>query len=849
MTEPVLLTSEQIQSVLDDLPDPPGVGKTAIAISRKHTTERLRTILKEIKLVPVAGAFEEFKEELLKSFYFSLIEPGTAVGVTAGVSLGAPVTQLSLNSFHFAGTQSGVAMAFQKIRDLLTGSKMNRNPTMKIFLKKTNRLYPGDNLHTTRHIGTFEQILRLKAEFEQTMISDLVTDDGVRLLTHDESVIEGVPETIVMNAFVRPQRFTDRDIRFPLTYVVRIQLNTYRMYTHRITMAMVAAAIEGPSPADALTVVWKSQLEGIIYILVDETKDYGQQAMSQAVAIQMLLQRDVINKFGQWKVSGLTGIFTIEPQEIKVLTGIYQVRRSNTTPDLHWIYTNHYKTRWEGISLADIHNLFRVAGFNVQPIDPEKLRFGVIYNTLPKRSEIVTWTANTEEDKRTGFQQKLQTGADFSLMDAISLILEWANQVSGPEQTDYQKEVITASVYHYIRSDGANIEDTVWRSDIDQFRTSSNHSHEIAQLFGIDAALVFLIFSFRQTLIDFGSYVNARHIALIFGLLCNLGMINSLTFAGINRRRIGALAAASSERSMEVFMNRSTFGDTEAIDGVSEAIYVGQRFKRVGTGSISLEEDLSLIMQAETIAPQIDEMSLLRDVEMDEDFMDLQQSSFAPTIRPSPASVDKARIFTQTTITSSPPPVQQSLLPPGAEIVSASSTLLNALGKVTASTPLQVQPLYRSPQITDPTEILPDAETADITMSDNIGEIALVSAPPPRRFVPSTVPPTERLVQLLQGVASGGITIPEQPMIEYEEAPLTPTGTLLPVTRPPSVAYPAPPSVAYPAPPQVPIVPPQVPIAESPASFLDLFPDISAMELPETDTSVQTISISDFMSF
>jgi hypothetical protein len=873
------LTKQQIESILDEVPDPPGVGKTAIAIAKRHTLDRIKAVLKEVKIVPVKDAFDEFKDELLKSFYFSLVEPGTAVGVTAGVSLGAPVTQLSLNSFHFAGTQSGVAMAFQKIRDLLTGSKMNRNPTMKIFLKKESIQYPGDNLHTTRHVGTFNQILGLKSEFEQTMVSDLVIEDGIRLLTYDESVVEGVPELLNLYSMIRPQRFADQDVRFPLTYVVQIQLDVYRMYTHRITMSMVAAAIEGPNPADALTVIWKSQLEGIIYILVDETRDYGQQAMTQSVAIQMYLQREVINKFGQWKISGLTGIYSIEPHEIRVFTGIHQITRSQSDPYRHKIYTSQYRTRWEGVSLADIHHLFKTAGFQVEEINVERMNFTVIYNpsdpsTIPRFSDVIDWVRNIPTDNQSDLHRRILGSNEISLMDAIQIIMEKSNKTPVPERTPQQSALIEASVYHYIKSDGANVDETVWRPDIDHFRTASNHSHEIAEMYGIDAALIFLIFSFRQTLIDFGSYVNSRHIALIFGLLCNLGMINSLTFAGINRRRIGALAAASSERSMDVFMNRSTFGDTEAIDGVSEAIYVGQKFKKVGTGSIPIEEDLSLIPQSRPTMPSIDEESTLQDVDVDEDFIDLQRGMELPSEKPPPPGpVDKSLIQRQAEIVDTPPPTDVSLLPPGAEVVQASSTLMSALEKVTASTPLDAEPMYDIPQVTNPSEVPPDGEIPDITMVDDIGGLALTAESPPERMSPASPPPTEGLIESLKALPTGGISIPEQPMSETEnivteeapltpreEAPLTPTEEIRPITPPTTgglIPLAPPPTLRYPTPPE-PVVVPETPAVEmgetqrerarSPASFLDLFPEVEEVELPvSTRADVQQINIDEFL--
>src|SRR5680860_317923 len=93
--EPVPLTVAQINTILSAIPLPPGIGKSAKALARKHLADRVRTLLEGVKLVPVEAAFQELKFEIDKSLMESYVAPGTSVGITAGVSLGGPVTQLS----------------------------------------------------------------------------------------------------------------------------------------------------------------------------------------------------------------------------------------------------------------------------------------------------------------------------------------------------------------------------------------------------------------------------------------------------------------------------------------------------------------------------------------------------------------------------------------------------------------------------------------------------------------------------------------------------------------------------------------------------------------------------------
>lgn len=852
--EPVRLTEKQIKDILDEYPYPPGIGKTALIIARKHSLERIRTILENIKIISIPEAYEEFKAEIIQSIYESHIEPGTSVGITAGVSLGGPVTQLSLNSFHFAGAQSGVALAFQKVRDFLTGSKMNRTPQMKIYFKVP---YVGSNLHEIQHVGTFDSIMAMRPELEQTMVSDVILEGGSRVLTRNEAEMAGVPQMIDLHSRIRPERFEGGATKFPLTYVIEMELNTYRMFTHKITMAMVARAIEGPCTPnmapDALTCVWRSQIDGKMYILVDENRDYKLDAINQDMAVLIFLTRYVMRQFNQCKISGIAGIISIEPQEVNVVKGIYRIKASQNpkTPGIHYVYTNNRKTRWDGVSLTDIYRLIIAAGFKIRP--------------LTKRDEKGTVISQEPYDKDRLFL--VVEGYEGNLEKELNRRIEAAQEKPEKKRTDEEKALVEAASFYYALTNGTNMEEIVWRDDVDLFRTASNHSHEILAMLGIDAARIFLIFRFMQTLQDFSSYINPRHISLTFDLLCNLGIINSLSFVGINRRRIGPLAMASYERSLDVFVNACTFGDREAVNGVSTSIYVGQKSKRVGTSSIALEEDLTVIPRDRATQPTVDEDgnwedimedvgaiegTTLADIIENEDNRQIQSMS---TIIPS--SIDKSRLTATTRVTDQPQSVIESIIPSGATIMTPSDILVTALQKVTTGTGLIVEP-RRPPQRVNPTDVIADiGETiTDITSTDiNTGlNISL-----PRRGRPQ--PPSQMLniLSSLQTMPSTGITVnlpSSSPAPERIGVPLSPTrmkpstGVPLSPTRMTSK-----PASTIPVLQPVPIVrvpsfpQPSTGATESVSSFINLLPDLSSVTIPTSQQgTVQNVNMAGFMN-
>jgi len=857
--EPVALTDDQINEILRSLPRPTGVGKSAIQIAHRQQQAKLQHLLKTVKLVPVKEAFDKFKKEIIRSMYRSQIEPGTFVGVAAGVALGGPITQLSLNTFHFAGAQSGVAQDFQKVRDFLTGSRMRRDPQMNVFFRMAGT---GTDLHDVVHVGDFDSIMAMRPEFEQTTVEDVILNSEI--LTREEAEQEGVLEVVELHSKLRPGRFIGGTERFPLNSVVKLELNTYRMYSHRITMAMLAEAIEGPAPPDSITAIWRSQFEGLMYIIVDEMKNYGETAISKDKAVVMFLRNKIIRDFGLKIIRGFSGISSIEPQEVDVMRGITRVEASRRRPDIRYVYTDNLKTRWEGVSLGDIHRLLQAAGFEVSPIGNDNKQ--KLY--LKVRYEGDLW-------------KDLQTRVREAQAKAM------------PERSEQEQAIVKAATFHFMRTRGINMDEIIWRDDIDPYRTLANDPHDIQEGIGIDAARVFLILKFRQTLQEFGSYINARHISLIFDLLTNLGTINSLSFTGVNRRRPGPLAIGSYERPMEVFGNSAIFGDMEKIVGVSPSLYLGQLPKRGGTGSIHLEEDLSAIPQDRPTFPSVDEETIL-----DGDLLDTIESEGSgliaalsgekvTPIKVSRGEVDKSRFRQPLKIKEVPPDLPIDILPSGARIVAASETLTKALKKVTAGTNLEVEPAFKIPQRDEPDDIVPTL-TEDIPDITTVTDIANLSLVEPSALSPAPAQPLTDIISELKAIPEEGVVIPETISISelpepslLKEAPLSPTRPApLSPTRPAplsptrpvplSPTRPAPepvkkakgiitddPVPPVPPPPEVDIPHPPTLVIEptpsralrptAPSSFVDLIPDIGTIQIPTQQSKVEPISIGAFL--
>nr|AIF00802.1 DNA-directed RNA polymerase subunit A'' (rpoA2) [uncultured marine group II/III euryarchaeote KM3_139_C07] len=98
-----------------------------------------KKILEEVKENLPKNISKDKIEKIMKAtheeYLLSKIDPGEAVGLIAAESVGEPGTQMTLNTFHFAGVaEMNVTMGLPRIVEILDARKKISTPMMEIYL-------------------------------------------------------------------------------------------------------------------------------------------------------------------------------------------------------------------------------------------------------------------------------------------------------------------------------------------------------------------------------------------------------------------------------------------------------------------------------------------------------------------------------------------------------------------------------------------------------------------------------------------------------------------------------------------------------------------------------------------
>ena len=81
-------------------------------------------------------AIEFLCDSIIQSYKKSLLHPGEMVGMVGAQSIGEPTTQMTLNTFHYAGvsSKSNVTRGVPRIEEILTLTKKPKNPSLTVYL-------------------------------------------------------------------------------------------------------------------------------------------------------------------------------------------------------------------------------------------------------------------------------------------------------------------------------------------------------------------------------------------------------------------------------------------------------------------------------------------------------------------------------------------------------------------------------------------------------------------------------------------------------------------------------------------------------------------------------------------
>ena len=127
-------------------------------------------------------ALEILLETIVLSYKRAIVAPGEMVGMIAAQSIGEPTTQLTLNTFHFAGvaSKSNVTRGVPRIEEILSLSAELKNPSLTVFLKpedETDKDKAHSIMYMLEHTKLQEVVKSINICFDPDDLNTLIEED------------------------------------------------------------------------------------------------------------------------------------------------------------------------------------------------------------------------------------------------------------------------------------------------------------------------------------------------------------------------------------------------------------------------------------------------------------------------------------------------------------------------------------------------------------------------------------------------------------------------------------------------------------------------------------------------
>ena len=179
-------------------------------------------------------------DKIMLSYKQAIVAPGEMVGIIAAQSIGEPTTQMTLNTFHFAGvaSKSNVTRGVPRIEEILSLSENPKNPSCTIHL------LPQEELDQ-------ENAQRIMNRIEHTKLREVVDSISICFDPHDsQSLVETDTELLeqylefetTLNGCMSEQDTVGEKEKSK--WVIRMELNVEEMLDHNITMDDINFAIK-----------------------------------------------------------------------------------------------------------------------------------------------------------------------------------------------------------------------------------------------------------------------------------------------------------------------------------------------------------------------------------------------------------------------------------------------------------------------------------------------------------------------------------------------------------------------------------------------------------------------------
>lgn len=234
--------------------------------------------------------------------------PGEMVGVLAAQSIGEPATQMTLNTFHFAGVSSkNVTLGVPRLKEILNVATNIKTPSMTVYQEPANAMDK-------------ESVKQLRSAVEHTSLRSVTEATEIYYDPDIQSTVIEADRDMVESYFIIPEDVAD-DSAHQSRWLLRIILSRPKLLDKGLTVQDVAARIKETYPKDIAVIFSDNNAdEQVIRIrqIQDAKQDVDDDETEYDVTLKKL-ESHLLDTLTLRGVSGIERAFINEKERVRVL--------------------------------------------------------------------------------------------------------------------------------------------------------------------------------------------------------------------------------------------------------------------------------------------------------------------------------------------------------------------------------------------------------------------------------------------------------------------------------------------------------------------------------------------------
>ncbi|CAN3372452.1 hypothetical protein DIURU_005052 [Diutina rugosa] len=237
--------------------------------------------------------------EIETQFQKSLVHPGEMVGVIAAQSIGEPATQMTLNTFHYAGVSSkNVTLGVPRLKEILNVAKNIKTPSLTIYLDKDIA-------------ADIEKSKVVQAAIEHTNLQGVTASTEIYYDPDPRTTV--IPEDLdtVEAYFAIPDEKVNQSLSRQSPWLLRLELDRAKMIDKQLTMSQVAEKIT-QNFGDDLFVIWSDDTADKLIIrcrVVRDPKQLDEDTDAEEDQILKRIEAHMLEEISLRGIKGITRVF------------------------------------------------------------------------------------------------------------------------------------------------------------------------------------------------------------------------------------------------------------------------------------------------------------------------------------------------------------------------------------------------------------------------------------------------------------------------------------------------------------------------------------------------------------